>query len=342
MKFVRGALGLVLGLALPLAVAGAATIHVPGDYLTIQEAVDAAAYGDEILVAPGSTYASPTREAGAGDTTLCSVILKSGIKLRGSGAGQTFIHGDSVGRVLHLYQCEDVEISDLTVTEGFAEYFGSGIFCRQSSPYIHDVEVEGNWDGGISMIEGSHPVIENCVMDNNEAKAGGGLAVEATCHPYLYDCRITNNRAPFAGGAIVRSDATLYNCTISGNRTSGSVNVLGGGILVVDIAEPVIIGCEISNNECFGNGGGIAFIGEGCGGLLLGCTVTGNVSTGLEGHGGGISVTSGANPEIRKCVVADNYTTGQWSDCGGMYVEYAGVNASDCTFYGNWTEGDGA
>jgi len=35
-------------------VADAATIHVPADYGTIQEAIDAAVGGDTVLVAPGT------------------------------------------------------------------------------------------------------------------------------------------------------------------------------------------------------------------------------------------------------------------------------------------------
>ena len=45
------------------AAAQAAVIHVPGDYLTIQEAIDAAFNGDEIVVAPAPTTRTSTSSA---------------------------------------------------------------------------------------------------------------------------------------------------------------------------------------------------------------------------------------------------------------------------------------
>ena len=315
-------------------------IHVPGDYGTIQQAVDAAAWGDEIRVAPG-VYSDPTHAAGAGDTTKCCVILKSGINLRGAGVGQTTIDADSSGRGIHLYQCESVQISDLTITGGYAEVYGGAILCRQSSPLIERCEIVENHDGGIATIEASHPTIRYCLIHHNVAKNGGGIEVEAGCQPNFYDCEIVDNQAPFAAGVMLRGSATLDHCRVLRNRTTDAVSVMGGGILAVDSASPTIVDCEICDNECSGDGGGIALMGEGTSAVIEGCLITGNLCTGLESRGGGIFVAAQATPEIRGCVVAGNRTSGPWSDGGGLYVQYSGVDLSHCTFHANWTAGNG-
>ena len=56
--------------------ATAAELHVPSEYVTIQDAIDAASNGDEILVAPG-TY------TGTGDEVVNT--LGKAITLRASG-----------------------------------------------------------------------------------------------------------------------------------------------------------------------------------------------------------------------------------------------------------------
>jgi len=322
------------------AAANGTVIHVPGDYETIQEAVDAAVWGDEIRVAPGR-FSDPTHIAGAGDTTKCCVILKSGISLSGAGVGQTTIDADSSGRGIHLYQCQSVQISDLTITGGYAEVYGGAILCRQSSPIIERCEIVENHDGGIATIEASSPTIRYCLMHHNVAKNGGGVEVEAGCQPHFYDCDIVDNEAPFAAGVMLRGSATLDHCRVLRNRTTGGVSVMGGGILVVDSASPTIVDCEICDNECSGDGAGIALMGEGTAAVIEGCLITGNTSTGLESRGGGIFVAAQATPEIRGCIVAGNHTSGPWSDGGGLYVQYSGVDLSDCTFHANWTDGNG-
>ncbi|MCK4303212.1 MAG: right-handed parallel beta-helix repeat-containing protein [Candidatus Eisenbacteria sp.] len=330
---------LLLGMLLHLGVASGDILLVPDQYDTIQDAVDAAVYGDEILVAAG-TYSDPTHPAGAGDTTRCCVILKSGITLTGAGMGETIIDADSSARAIYLYQADDVKIRHLTVTGGFAEVYGAGIYCKQSSPDIRYVEAVENYDGGITMTSGSNPTIVFCTTHDNEAKAGGGLDVGLGCEPYVYRCSIYNNDAPFAAGVRLRGSGILEGCTINGNQTTGAVNVLGGGVLVIDTAAPTIIHCEIRDNTCYGDGGGICFMGEGTGGLLEDCEITGNAGTGMETRGGGIAIGSQANVQIVDCLIADNYTTGEWSDGGGLWAQYSSLAMENCTFYGNWTEGN--
>jgi hypothetical protein len=341
MKHSASLAALVLGLLLlGTGGAGAATLRVPAQYPTIQQAVDASVAGDLILVAAG-TYSDPTHTAGAGDTTKCCVILKSGITLQGAGMGATYIDADSLGRGIHLYQCQNVRISDLSITGGYAEVYGGAIFCRQSSPVIERCEIVENHDGGIAAIESSNPTIQFCLMHHNVAKNGGGLEVEVGCQPFVYNCDIVDNEAPFAAGVMLRGNATLDHCRVSRNSTTSAVNVMGGGILAVDTASPSILNCEVTDNVCSGDGAGIALMGEGTSALLDGCLISGNVSTGLESRGGGIFVAAQSAPTIRNCVFAENRTTGAWSDGGGLYVQYSGVTLSNCTFYRNWTDGNG-
>ncbi len=318
----------------------AGTIYVPEDYPTIQQAVDAASWGDEVQVGPG-VFLDPTHPAGAGDTTKCCVILKSGVSLRGSGIGRTIIDADSSGRGIHVYQCQDVRISCLTITGGYAEVYGGAILCRQSSPTIEFCEIVENHDGGIAAIESSDPTIRSCLMHYNAAKSGGGIEVEVGCEPYVYDCDIVDNEAPFAAGVMLRGSATLDHCRVLRNRTTGGVNVMGGGILAVDTASPTIVNCDISDNECFGDGGGIALMGEGTSALIEDCLIADNACTSLESRGGGIFVAAQTSPVIRGCVISGNRTTGPWSDGGGLYVQYSGVDLTNCTFHANWTEGSG-
>ncbi len=315
---------------------------VPSQYPTIQAAVEAANYGDEIQIAAG-VYDDVTHMANPpSDSTLCVVVMRPGIKLRGAGIGSTIIDADSTGRGIYLRLCQDVEIHNMTIRRAFAETHGAGIYCYdQSSPYIHHVEITSNYDGGIAMTAGEHggcdPIIEHCIITDNEAKAGGGLDVGPNCAPYVYDCQINNNRAPFAAGVRLRGSATLSECQIDGNATTSATNVVGGGLLVKDQAFPVIRFCEITNNTVFGDGGGICF--EDAGGELLRCIVSGNTSTGLEGRGGGIAVLSGASPRIAGCLVTENSTTGSFSDGGGLWVQYSNLEMEATTLNGNWTEG---
>ena len=90
----------------------ASTLNVPQDYATIQEALDAAEYGDQVMVAPGYYYEN---------------ILwpqQSGIRLSGSGAEQTIIDGQEIDRTIYFphvnFYTWNTTIEGFTITGGKA------------------------------------------------------------------------------------------------------------------------------------------------------------------------------------------------------------------------------
>lgn len=312
-------------------------LNVPGQYATLQAAIDAASSGDEIVI-DAVTLGDCTHMANPpADSTLCCAKLKSGLTITGAGIDQTIIDADSTGRVFYIADCEDVEIRNLTITRAFAETYGGGILCLRSSPYIHHVKLVSNYDGAMICLDNSNPEITFSTIIDNEAKAGGGLDVDVSSAPFLYECEILDNRAPFAAGVRLLGSAALVSCDIIGNETVGATNVQGGGILIKSGANPLISSCVIAENVCYGEGGGLCIMDAT--GEIRSTKIYNNTSTSLEGRGAGVFIGSDAAPEFTACLVANNHTTGEYSDGGGLWVQYANLEMNYCTFYGNWTEG---
>ncbi len=336
-----GVAGILICLSLIASTTWGATINVPADHLTIQEAVDAAVAGDVIMIAAG-VFSDPVHIASETDTTKCCVILKSGVSLQGAGIDVTYIDAAHHGRGINCEDVENATISHMTITNSFAEVIGPAIFCKNSSPNIHHVSTSTNFDGGISLINGSSPQIWECKMNNNEAKAGGGIDIGEDCEPFIFDCEILGNHAPFAAGIRIKGDPTLAYCNIAGNETTSPTGAVGGGIMVIDLADPVIRFCTITDNISTGEGGGIGFEGEGTLGSMDNCLVKDNIAASYsesEAKGGGISVNSRAFPTITNTVICGNHNSSPWSDGGGVCVTYAAIRLENCTIYNNWSDG---
>lgn len=108
------------------------TIHVPGDYLNIQEAIDAAANGDTVLVAPG-TYFENIDFLGKSITVMSS-----------DGADVTIMDGNYTASVATFQSGEGLDsvLDGFTLTNGLGNddpvngSAGGGVYCFQSSPLI--------------------------------------------------------------------------------------------------------------------------------------------------------------------------------------------------------------
>ena len=109
-----------------------AVIHVPDDFPTIQDAIDASQNGDIVIVRPG-TYMETIDFIGK------SITVKSE-----KGPMITIIDGNRAGSVVTFAGGEDpaAVLSGFTITKGFADYNtpaplgGGGIRCIGSSPSI--------------------------------------------------------------------------------------------------------------------------------------------------------------------------------------------------------------
>ena len=109
------------------------TLKVPGQYPTIQAAIDAASDNDIVLVAPG-TYAENID------------FLGKAIQVTSSeGKDQTLIDGGQMGSVVTFHNVEgpDSVLDGFTITNGsgvdptgYGYYYGGGIHCSSSSPRI--------------------------------------------------------------------------------------------------------------------------------------------------------------------------------------------------------------
>ena len=101
--------------ALSPIVAGAATLTVPGQYATIQSAIDAAsASGDTVLVSPGTYAGAGNRNLDLGGKRL-GVVGKLGAKV-------TIIDCEGEGRGFRFQSREprEASVEGLTILNGFA------------------------------------------------------------------------------------------------------------------------------------------------------------------------------------------------------------------------------
>ncbi len=147
---------------------------VPGDYTTIQAAVNDVSDGNVIIVGAG-TY----------DENIN--LLGKEITIRSeSGAASTKIDGGGSGTVFNLAGAE-ARLEGLTITNGSASN-GGGIYCDNSSPTIVNCVIINNratqYGGGIYCDSGSFPTISNCTISGNTANShGGGICSRSGSSP---------------------------------------------------------------------------------------------------------------------------------------------------------------
>ena len=326
------------------------TLHVPGEYPTIQQAIDAAVDGD-IVELGDDTYMGVgnknldfggkaiTVRSASGDPALCIIDCEA------SGYGFTFHSGE--GR--------DSVVEGVTIVNGDNQY-GGGICCNTSSPTITNCamiantaqyggsfyfshssaiisgctisECVGSYAGGGVFSASGNATIMDCTISGNTAGSGGGVHCDLAASPTIVNCTIITNTALGSGGGIYDEggSSTITNCTISEN-SAGS----GGGVHCHFTASPTITDCKISANTASYNGGGVH--GQGSNPTLSDCMIVGNTA---QANGGGGVCCDGGETTLTNCTI--NWNVAQY---GGGVDCYAGTpTLSNCTIIGNSAVGD--
>ncbi|MCX7702973.1 MAG: right-handed parallel beta-helix repeat-containing protein, partial [Planctomycetota bacterium] len=200
---------------------------VPGNYSTIQAAIDAASDGDGVLVSDG-TY------TGSGNKQLN--LKGKNIWLRSAnGAGACIIDCENLSRGFYLLKGESPEavIEGFTVKNGAGGDGGGGIYCVASNPtfincFIRDCVLNpGNQPGAGVYLMSSSPVFINCaIVYNSNTQWGGGVYCSYS-NPVFINCTIAYNSAGTGGGIGVYggSKPVLKNTILWGNiSTAGNGN----------------------------------------------------------------------------------------------------------------------
>ena len=161
----------------------------------IQQAVNAAAGGDDVVVTNG-TY---------GAVNVDKPLLLRSV----NGPRVTII--DPVRRSRCAYLTNGTSLAGFWLRHGAADVFGGGVFCASSDVFltncvITDNTVYTNSNGSVIGSGGGvyGGTLYNCVVVSNTAAAVGGGAIAST----LYNCTVTGNHADRRGGGVYNTAAT--------------------------------------------------------------------------------------------------------------------------------------
>ncbi len=230
--------------------ASAATIRVDrtggGDFLTIQQGIDAASEGDTVLVSVG-TYTGPqNRNLDFGGTNIR--LAAQGIP------GSVVIDCQGAGRGFYFHSGEDSTsvVAGLTVANGFASDRGGGLYCEESDPKFVGVNFIGN-HAGTGSVEGygggafamfCAPTIVGCQFEGNTADDGGGMFCWHS-PARITDCLFYDNHGSHGGGGvrILYQPAVLTRVTFIGNTAP----TFGGGVYCC-YSAPIITNCTFWRN----------------------------------------------------------------------------------------------
>ena len=230
----------------PGGVSATVTIHVPGQathYVSavstnpvppftswttaaanIQDAVDSAAAGEQIVVGDG-IYATGGHTVGT-NLLVNRVAVTNLLVLRSiNGPQVTLIQGAQApgggngdGATRCVYLANGASLFGFTLTNGATRTNG-------------DAELEQA--GGGVWCQSTGAALSNCIVVANSAVFGGG-----TYRGTLYNCLLSSNSVSgnlYGGGGAYRS--TLYNCTVSGNSANASA---GGGVSGATLYNSII------------------------------------------------------------------------------------------------------
>ncbi len=295
----------------------------------IQDAVDAAAAGEDIVVTNG-VYQTGTRAVSGMNNRLA--VTKTVTVRSVNGPAATMIVGaqepgttNGPTAVRCVYLADGAVLSGFTLTNGatmsggdWAQLSGGAIWCESTNGFVSDCVLAGNsaYGRGAGTYGGT---LNNCTLTGNVAGRGEGAGAYSAV---LNNCTLRGNSALDGGGA---SSSTLSNCLLVANS---AVNY-GGGVF-----ECTLMDCSLGENRCSRVGGGAS------GSMLTNCVLTRNSS--LRDGGGAysgtlINCTVTGNSALQKAggvfgsVLSNSIVYYNTAPCGANYYHELGELNYCCT-----------
>lgn len=318
-------------------------INVPGDYNTIQDAIDHSWNGNTIWLADGNY-------SGQGNYNIDfdgrAITVRSD-----NGPDECSVDCNMLGRGFIFENGEDPcsVIDGLTIKNGYAtsavtywgkEGFGGAVACFASNPTIKNSHICDSFaltlGGGLYVYNVNEISVSNCTFSGNKALYGGAITCEGDLS--LDGCVISDNETGQAGGGLMCiGDLTINGCEITDNLAGYSQSqaywAIGGGINVqdgdVNICDSVISRNTLRNNSLQPGGGIYA---GGCDLWMENCVVSDN--NGVRGGGCGFYLGTFT---LTNCTIANNTATHATYGYGGgiMSYPYTTTIVNNCILWGN-------
>ncbi len=245
-------------------------IDVPTSaFPTIQSAIDAAANGQLVRIAPG-IYNERID------------LLGKSIIVEGAGQEQTILSGAGLSGAVVTAQSGETErtvLRDLTIANGQGIVAGGARVGFGSRASFVDVTFRDNmavgfgFGGALNVYQGGGVVCCRCTFENNHAMyAGGAVVAGVAAEVVLEDSIFRSNRAEADGGAVLSQQSSALE----------------------------IRRCRFEGNEAIGGGGAIA--------LLFGsdAEIENTIFSGNHAVAGGACFSEAASPRLRFCALVDN------------------------------------
>ena len=180
------------------------------------------------------------------------IICTSYISFSGTGENSTIIDANMEESVVFCIGADEVNIEELTLTNGQAYWDGGGIHCENSELDLSEITISdcsAGTAGGISLTN-SISVFNNITVINNAAKHYGGIYSNGSTLTIIGSDILLNYADETAGGIYCRNIET----DITSTNIIGNSAVFGGG-MVCKNSDPVLLDVLISENTAFEGGG---------------------------------------------------------------------------------------
>ncbi len=295
-----------------------------GDFLTIQDAINAASDGDVVVIENGEYIGVGNRDISFYGKEI-TVRSQSGpdkciINCQGS---KDNLHR---GFIFNNDENQNSILDGVTVINGCAGGGGGAIYCYRSNPTILNCHFINNESlaGAAAIYYWLAPrwgLVKNCIVRNNAGTHSGG--VHCNDNVKFVGCIIENNKATAgSGGGVLCGSCEFLNCIIRNNYAKWDA----GGINVYN--DTKMTNCVISNNYAGSIGGGICVaINRYISLELNNCTV---VYNNAESGTGGLMCRSTGQAFVRNSIFWNNGEEefgvhGGSSHVGKIFVSYSNV-----------------